>query len=161
MMKKTLLSIMTVAALISSASVYSQTVDKNIQVEAEIPGMITITKSGGGVIPTLKLLPVENGAKKYTVSEDIQIVNNFNNDTKVKISINGDFALTESVDKVKVFSGLEVKLKDTILTNAGNEFLLADVNNSVKLAITGESPDNVLSEERYTGELKLTVESVA
>ncbi|WP_145566992.1 CS1 type fimbrial major subunit [Yersinia aleksiciae] len=161
MMKKTLLSIMTVAALISSASVYSAVSNKTIQVEAEIPRMITITKSGGGVIRTLKLLPVENDATKYTASEDIKILDNSNNDPKVKISINRDFALTESVNQVKAFTGLEVKLEDTILTDAGAEFSLADVNTSVKLTITGESPVNGVSEERYTGDLKLTIESVA
>lgn len=56
MMKKTLLSIMTMAALVSSATATAET--KDIIVSAEIPSVITVKKSSGGDIDSIKLASV-------------------------------------------------------------------------------------------------------
>ncbi|WP_145488828.1 CS1 type fimbrial major subunit [Yersinia aleksiciae] len=162
MMKKTLLSIMTVAALISSASVYSAVSNKTIQVEAEIPGMITITKADDSDIgDIISLVPDTTNAGYYTHSEDIKISNNADGHPSVNISINDDFKLNHTVDVGKTFTDLSVKLDNRTLSDTKERFNIDDVNGSVALVITGKPPIGSTEGEKYQGVLKLTIESVA
>ncbi|WP_261369059.1 CS1 type fimbrial major subunit [Yersinia rohdei] len=54
-MKKTLLSIMTVAALACSTVVSAQPVNKDISVTAEVNGAITMKKSNGDALNNISL----------------------------------------------------------------------------------------------------------
>lgn len=55
MMKKTLLSIMTVVALASSTISYAQPFEKDIPVTAEINGSISMTKDTGAALNDITL----------------------------------------------------------------------------------------------------------
>ncbi|AHM76247.2 CS1 type fimbrial major subunit [Yersinia hibernica] len=94
MMKKTLLSIVTMAALVSSTAVYAQPLEKNIQVEAEIHSVVSMNKADGTPLDKIKLnYDVQNNDGTYTHTENIKIKSATAN--KIKVSTAENFLLSD------------------------------------------------------------------
>lgn len=155
MMKKTLLSIMTMAALVSSTTATAET--KDIIVSAEIPHVITVQKNGGGNIDLIKLEPSFEGASSdvYGASENIAIRNG---GADIKVNIVGDFKLQsltapgerEFTELTVILGGEQLKGNDANKIKSGN----------IELVIHGKKPSEAIAEEKYSGTLKLNLEPV-
>ncbi|EEQ09950.1 hypothetical protein ymoll0001_36980 [Yersinia mollaretii ATCC 43969] len=155
MMKKTLLSIMTMAALVSSATATAET--KNIIVSAEIPHVITMQKNGGGDVDRITLEPGFGNAPAdvYGASENIAIRNG---GADIKVNIVGDFKLQsltapgerEFTELTVILGGEQLKGNDANKIKSGN----------IELVIHGKKPSEAIAEEKYSGTLKLNLEPV-
>ncbi|HDL8284603.1 TPA: hypothetical protein PXQ99_001370, partial [Yersinia enterocolitica] len=98
-MKKTLLSIVTIAILASS-SVHAQPLNKDIRVEAEVHPKISLDKAlGGGGLNDIKLqYNVNSNNGTHTYKEDIKIKAN-GGANRVKVALLEEFSLENGNDK--------------------------------------------------------------
>lgn len=159
MMKKTLLSIMTVVALASSTISYAQPFEKDIPVTAEINGSISMTKDTGAALNDITLdydHTKNNGSYEYT--ENITIESNTG--SKVNIKLRNPLVLEADTNgPVKVFDDVVVKLGSAELNGAGVNFNLSAHNQLNRaLTIKAKKPATALSGEIYIGTLQLTIE---
>lgn len=153
MMKKTLLSIMTLAALVSSATATAET--KDIIVSAEIPSVITVQKSIGGDIDSIKLASVPGSASEYEAKEKITFRNG---GTSVKVGVRSDLALVSQDDVSRSFEELVVTLDGHAMSAAMLMPIAFDDSKDVELLIKGKSPAGAKVGETYAGKLELTLE---
>ncbi|CQD38394.1 CS1 type fimbrial major subunit [Yersinia mollaretii] len=158
MMKKTLLSIMTMAALVSSVTATAvESMEKSIIVSAEIPHVITMQKNGGGDVDRITLEPGFGNAPAdvYGASENIAIRNG---GADIKVNIVGDFKLKsltapgerEFTELTVILGGEQLKGNDANKIKSGN----------IELMIHGKKPSEAIAEEKYSGTLKLNLEPV-
>ncbi|QHB34563.1 pilus assembly protein [Yersinia canariae] len=161
-MKKTLLSIITVAVLASSTIVHAQPLDRDIPVTAEINGSISMTKINGDAFNNIAM--EYDHAKNdgtYEYIEPIKITSNTG--TKVNIKLRNPLVLEgDSGGAVKTFDDVVVRLGQSQLGVGGVNFSL-DNNNEMNRALTirAKKPADALSGETYTGTLQLTIEDFA
>ncbi len=155
-MKKTLLSIMTMAILASSTAAYSNAVTKNIIVEATIPATLDMTDALGEAINTTPLKMVhdpDNDA--YTMTQPVKFKGNGDG---LKVTMIEQLKLEEKATK-KDFGKIDLKLGLHNL-EAGRAIELGkdDLNKDVDLVISGKAPIGAEGGETYSGTLKLTLE---
>lgn len=162
-MKKTLLSIITMATLASS-TVYAQPVNKDISVTAEINGLITMKKANGDDLREIALDydNIKNDGT-YVYSQNIKIVSNTG--SKVKINLRSPLVIESDGSG---FGGLAKEFEDTVVKLGNTELKLTAksftlVNNEVdrSLSISAKKPATALSGEVYTGTLELVIEDEA
>ncbi|AIN18364.1 CS1 type fimbrial major subunit [Yersinia rochesterensis] len=159
MMKKTLLSIMTVAILASSTIAHALPFDKDIPVTAEINGSISMTKGNGDPFNNIAMdydHVSNDGTYEYT--ENVKIASNTG--ARVNIKLRNPLVLEGDADgPVKTFNDVVVQLGRTQLNGAGASFALG-VHNEINHALTirAKKPAEALSGETYTGTLQLTIE---
>ncbi|WP_267248899.1 CS1 type fimbrial major subunit [Yersinia sp. Marseille-Q5920] len=158
MMKKTLLTIITVAALASSTIVCAQPFNKDIPVTAEINGSISMTKSNGDALNDIALDYSMMNDGTYEYIEDVTIVSNTG--AKVNVKLKSPLVLEGDSDgAVKTFDDVAVYLGNSKLDGAGKSFFLSASNEiNQALVITAKKPAEALSGETYTGTLQLTIE---
>ncbi|AJJ11490.1 CS1 type fimbrial major subunit [Yersinia rohdei] len=158
-MKKTLLSIMTVAALACSTVVSAQPVNKDISVTAEVNGAITMKKSNGDALNNISLeynYTDNNGMYEY--AENVTIASNTG--AKVNIKLRSPLVLEgDASGEIKTFDDVVVRLGRIDLNEAGKTFAL-DASNEINGALTikAKKPAEALSGETYTGTLQLAIE---
>ena len=160
MMKKTLLSIMTMAALLSATSVSAAgPVSKDITVEAKITEVITLTKANNSRLDNIKLTyDVDKNDGSYTNSTDIKIMVT-NSDPKVNIKLAEEFKLIDS-SGLKKFTDHSVTLGGQKITTANTNFdLEGNQSFSGSLIINAKQPVGAVG--TYSGTLKLVLESEA
>ncbi|CNF64259.1 alpha-related fimbriae minor subunit 1 [Yersinia bercovieri] len=155
-MKKTLLSIMTMAILASSTAAYSNAVTKDIIVEATIPATLDMTDAQGKAINITPLKMVhdpDNGA--YTITQPVRFRGNGDG---LKVTMTEELKLEEKITK-KDFGKIDLKLgthdlKVGEVIDFGND----DLNKDVNLVISGKTPIDAVGGDTYSGTLKLTLE---
>ncbi|WP_145509066.1 CS1 type fimbrial major subunit [Yersinia alsatica] len=156
-MKKTLLSIITMATLVGSMAAYSAPMEKEITVSATINGVMDLTDENGKGIDALNL-EYDAIGKKHSLTLPIKITSNTGN--KVNVIVKEELVLAEKDNTDKVFSGVEVKLGDEVLSvNKAQDFSLTSTAFETDLSITAEQPSDAVSGEFYTGALKLSIEA--
>ncbi len=156
-MKKTLLSIITMATLVGSMAAYAAPMEKEIPVSVTINGVMSLTDDKDVDISSLTL-GYDVIDKKHTLIQPIKITSNTGN--KVNVVVNEALVLAEKDDTSKVFSGVEVKLGDEVLTlNRVKDFELIASAFKADLSITAKQPDDAVSGEVYSGTLKLSIEA--
>ncbi|CNI78272.1 CS1 type fimbrial major subunit [Yersinia bercovieri] len=157
-MKKTLLSIMTMAILASSTAAYSNAVTKDITVEATIPSLFNITSTDGTPLELATLKMGQNlagAAGDYIITHPIKLRANGDG---IKITVAENLELKETKAN-KVFTNIAVKLNDTPLaTNNPIDILKGNIEDNYELVISGKQPDNANTGEVYSGTLKLKLE---
>ncbi|CFQ40235.1 alpha-related fimbriae minor subunit 1 [Yersinia bercovieri] len=157
-MKKTLLSIMTMAILASSTAAYSNAVTKDIIVEATIPSLFNITSSNGAPLEqsTLKMKQDPAGVVgDYIITYPIKLRANGDG---MKITVTENFELKDT-NVNKAFTNIAVKLNDVpLVTNNHIEILKGNIGDDHELVISGTQPDGAESGEVYQGTLKLKLE---
>ncbi|CNK67200.1 alpha-related fimbriae minor subunit 1 [Yersinia frederiksenii] len=159
-MKKTLLSIITMATLVGSMAAYSAPIEKEIPVRAVINGEITISDTDGSSFGGSELELVYNAIdKKHTFEEVIKIESNTGN--SVNVTYKDGLTLQEdSSGNSKKFKNVMVKLGDQELTiDQPLNFIFAANKLENTLNITAEQPDNAVADEVYSGVLKLSIEA--
>lgn len=156
MMKKTLLSIMTMAALVSSTTATAVGETKEITVSAEIPHEITMKKSNGEDIKKIELVPDNNSSATYGATESI-LIGSHGQD--VKVNLVEDFELTSATDSSNSFTDLKVTMDGTELATTPQKIEGSSSNNiAMQLIIVGKAPSTSKGGEKYTGVLKLNLE---
>lgn len=159
MMKKTLLSIITVAVLASSTIVCAQPFNKDIPVTAEINGSISMTKGNGDALNDIALdYDHASNDGTYEYMENVTIASNTG--AKVNIKLRNPLVLEgDSSGEVKTFNDVVVQLGRSQLNGAGTSFVLGAHNElNQALTIRAKKPAEALSGETYTGTLQLTIE---
>lgn len=173
MMKKTLLSIITMAIVTSSTAYAAHSVQKDIVVEAEIVEPLILTKADGSPLNSLKLLPDLEYTRMQSsgpnrdprgsqdpiylgVRQAVKIT--ANQGAKVKISLAEDFDMLNTgrkslspsvyIDNLKLDFGKSHKL------------MLDNKAQTSELRVVGAPPRDAEAGEKYTGILKLVMESV-
>lgn len=158
-MKKTLLSIITMATLVGSMAAYAAPIEKDIPVSATINGVMSLTDDNGTDINALTL-DYDSIDKKHTLAQPIKITSNTGN--KVNVVVKEALVLAEKDDASKVFSGVEVKLGNEVLAvNQMKDFKLISSVFEADLSITAKQPDDAVSGEVYSGTLSLSIEATA
>lgn len=156
-MKKTLLSIITMATLVGSMVAYAAPMEKEIPVSVTINGVMSLTDDKDVDISSLTL-GYDAIDKKHTLIQPIKITSNTGN--KVSFTVKEALTLTEEVDGSKVFKEAEVKLGNQKLTTGqAGVFQLTGTVFEKTLSITAEQPDDAESGEVYSGTLKLSIEA--
>ncbi|MBS0056188.1 CS1 type fimbrial major subunit [Yersinia sp. Marseille-Q3913] len=161
MMKKTLLSIMTMAILASSTAAYSNAVTKDITVEATIPASFSMSDDAGKAIESapLKMTPDADNKGSYIITKPVRFTGNGKGLT---ITMNKEFKLVESTGAIKEFTDIELKLDSQDLTLRNQVKLGQDkLGQSVNLVISGKEPDHAMEGETYSGTLQLKLEADA
>ncbi|CNI52626.1 alpha-related fimbriae minor subunit 1 [Yersinia frederiksenii] len=160
-MKKTLLSIITMATLVGSMAAYAKSVTKDIPVSVEIEGVITLADDKDNDFSTDGLkLTYDTAEKKHTLSQAIKITSNTGG--KVIIGVRQTLELIERDDASKKFDNVKVSIGDVDLTNLNkSDFALTNNMFEGNLNITGGQPDGVLAGEVYSGTLQLGIEASA
>ncbi|WP_186367822.1 CS1 type fimbrial major subunit [Yersinia kristensenii] len=168
MMKKTLLSIITVATLLGSVSVYAQPLNKDIQVEAEIHSSISLSKANGSALNDIKLsydAGQNNGT--YTHSENIKI--QATNAGKIKIALAEALSLENGTNipftNHQVTLGGKSMLPPVLLLGNNrpiNQFFDLVGNETVlELKISAQEPQGAAAGEIYSGVARFIVEETA
>lgn len=159
MMKKTLLSIISMAALLSVTTTHAAPFEKNITVEAKIIAVIKLTKANGTKLDNIKLdYDYTKNDGSYTNTTGIKIIVT-NADPKVKIKLAEDFKLVDSTDNTKEFTDHSVTLNGDDITTGDGSFNLAAKQFAGDLTITAKQP--AVAAGTYSGTLKLVLESEA
>ncbi|AKF40010.1 TPA: pilus assembly protein [Yersinia enterocolitica] len=157
-MKKTLLSIMTMAALASSTVVCAVPMHKDIPITAEIHSSISVTKNGGDQLNNIELAYdsiANDGTFEYT--EDITIQSN--SGSKVRIKLREPLTIENDQGALKGFDDIIVRIGGTELATVDKTFLLNGHNQTNnKLVIRAKKPGDAVSGEIYTGTLALAIE---
>ncbi|AJJ23366.1 CS1 type fimbrial major subunit [Yersinia enterocolitica] len=158
-MKKTLLSIVTIAILASS-SANAAPVEKDIAIEAKIVSAIKLTKNSGRALDAIKMTydPVKNDGH-FTHTEQIKFTSL--GGTKIKVSLREAFAMLNSNNKT--FTDYKVNIEGKELKNgsAAEFFDLTNTDFSGSLNISAKQPIDAVDGEIYTGVLKLSIEAEA
>ncbi|OVZ86701.1 hypothetical protein CBW58_21605 [Yersinia frederiksenii] len=159
-MKKTLLSIITMAALVGSMAAYAAPIEKDIPVSATINGEIIILNSEGAPFGNDTLeLKYNSADKEHTFEERISIESNTGD--SINITYKDGLILQEKTSgDNKEFKSVTVKLAGKTLTvDQAQKFDLAANKFEDTLNITAEQPDNAKENEVYSGTLKLSIEA--
>ncbi|CRY56020.1 MULTISPECIES: CS1 type fimbrial major subunit [Yersinia] len=161
MMKKTLLSIMAMTALVSAtfASAAAGPVSKDITVEAKIVDTLTLTKSNGAKLENIKLgYDFAKNDGSYTNTTGVKIILT-NTDSKINIKLAEDFELVSTAGGNDKFTDYSVTLHGEDLTTADKRFDIAAKQFEGDLTITAKQP--AVAAGTYSGTLKLVLESGA
>ncbi|CNK28482.1 CS1 type fimbrial major subunit [Yersinia aldovae] len=160
-MKKTLLSIVTMAILASS-SVYAASVNKDIDVEVEVLSSVKMTSPTGVEIKQLKLdYDTTLGDGNYNISQPIEIssINGYN---KVKLRLAEEFKLEESSGTGKEFTAVGVMVGGLAIDHTTDQTInLANGKANQVLTVAGKASVDALDGEVYTGTVKLVMEPSA
>ncbi|MEY4921588.1 MAG: hypothetical protein RLY17_305 [Pseudomonadota bacterium] len=160
-MKKTLISIITLAALASS-SVYAKSVEQDIQVSAEILSTVKMSDPAGGALAPLKLdydTALADGT--YNLSKPIQI-SSINGYKKVKLTLAEEFKLVETNGTAKEFARAAVMIDHMPIGH--NSSHTVDLNNGTAdkvITIAAKANQDALDGEVYAGTVKLVMEPQA
>ncbi|MGP6381165.1 CS1 type fimbrial major subunit [Yersinia bercovieri] len=158
MMKKTLLSIMTMAILASSTVAYSNPVTKDIKVEATIPTLFSMSDNQGTAIEATPPLRMVHDADKgvYTITKVVKLNGNGGD---LKVSMTKELELIE-LKSGRKFTHIELKLDSAELKfGVPMKFEKGKFNQDVNLVISGKEPVGAVGGETYSGTLKLTLEA--
>lgn len=115
-MKKTLLSIMTMAILASGSANAAETMI--IDVTAEIPAELSLTKANNAALDSAKLVSTAT-AGEYQYKEQIKIKGN-STDRNFDVQITTPFSLVHSTDKGTEFGIKAIKLGTNDLQTTNN-----------------------------------------
>lgn len=165
-MKKTLFSIMTMAIL-ASGSANAESLDKNIDIKAEVQSKLSMGKALGGEINDIDLkYDVNSMDGTYTHKEQIKIKAN-GGANKVKVALLEDFSLANGNDK---FTDHSISMGGKILQSPAyllgalrpiNQFFdLANGEVSLELIMSAKEPKNA-TPGTYIGTIKLKIEEDA
>ncbi len=159
-MKKTLLSIMTMAIL-ASGSASAAPVEKDIAVEAEVVAAIKVSKDNGRALDSIKMAydAVKNDGH-FNHIEKIKFASI--GGTKIKVSLREAFEMNNNTN-TKKFTDHKIDIDGQELTFGGGEktFDLANKEFSGDLEIQAKQPADAVDGEVYSGVLKLAVEAEA
>ncbi|MDN0119110.1 CS1 type fimbrial major subunit [Yersinia frederiksenii] len=159
-MKKTLLSIITMATLVGSMAAYADPLEKEIPVSATINGEIIISSNGGAPFGNDTLeLEYNSADKKHTFEELISIESNTGD--YINVTYKDGLTLQESISgNSKEFKNVTVKLAgQKLIIDKAEKFNLISNKLENKLNITAEQPDDAKENEIYSGTLKLSIEA--
>ncbi|HDL7751087.1 TPA: fimbrial assembly protein [Yersinia enterocolitica] len=159
-MKKTLLSMMTMAILASGSAYAVTTVEQEIIVEAEIAPLISLTKSSGTPLSqTNKLdydIATNNGIHSLTLPIKIAVNDNT---SKVNVRLVKEFTL-EHVSNGKLFSDSKVFLDGRELSHVNDRiYNLAAFELNADLKISAKQPAGAVGGEQYSGIAHIMIES--
>lgn len=159
MMKKTLLSIMTMAILASSTAAYSNPVNKEIKVEATIPALFSMDDAQGKAIEDAPLIMKHDATSNaYIITKSVKLNGN---SAKLQVTMTHAFKLVDGLNtKEFVLNTPTLGGKDLVLNNAV-EFTKGEFDKNMDLVISGKEPADALGGETYTGTLKLKLETGA
>ncbi|EEQ09951.1 hypothetical protein ymoll0001_36990 [Yersinia mollaretii ATCC 43969] len=167
MMKKTLLSIITMAIVTSNTAYAAHFVQKDIVVEAEIVEPLILTKADGSTFNNIQLeyKPEKwNGIgshlvfspAKLTVKQPIKII--ANQGARVKLSLAENFYMAgANGENDRLYP--DVFIDDNMLQGVDDDYEFTPDNRVQELRLETEVPDNAKSGDKYTGVLKLLMES--
>ncbi|CNI35303.1 alpha-related fimbriae minor subunit 1 [Yersinia massiliensis] len=159
MMKKTLLSIISMAALLNVTTTHAAPLEKNITVEAEIVDVIKLTKTNGTKLDNIKLNYDYTGNDGYyTNTTGVKIILT-NTDSKINIKLAEDFELVSTAGGNDKFTNYSVTLDGKDITTVNNKFDMAAKQLEGNLTITAKQP--AVAAGTYSGTLKLVLESEA
>ncbi|HEO0715535.1 TPA: hypothetical protein U5E38_000033 [Yersinia enterocolitica] len=159
-MKKTLLSIMTMAIL-ASGSASAAPVEKDIAVEAEVVAAIKVSKDNGRALDSIKMTydAVKNDGH-FNHIEKIKFASI--GGTKIKVSLREAFEMNNNAN-TKKFTDHKIDIDgQELIYGAGEEtFNLANREFSGDLKIQAKQPADAVDGEIYSGVLKLALEAEA
>ncbi|WP_145520792.1 CS1 type fimbrial major subunit [Yersinia mollaretii] len=168
MMKKTLLSIITMAIVTSSTAYAAHSVQKDIVIEVEIAESLILTKADGSPLNSLKLdykpdrwtaTSSEGGMMVYdpelTVIQPVKITTS--QGAKVKVSLAEEFYMSDIKGENELLYP-DVYIGGQQLSFEENTELALDNKATTTLEISAE-PEDVKPGDKYTGVLKLVMES--
>jgi hypothetical protein len=161
-MKKTLISIITLAALASSG-VYAKSAEQKIEVEAEILSTVEVKDAGtGGALGKLTMgYDTALGDGNYNLSKPIQI-SSINGYKKVKLTLAKEFELVENNGTGKKFDNAGVMMDGIVIDQ--NSSHTVDLNNGIAdkvIVIAGKANQDALDGEVYAGTVNLVMEPQA
>ncbi|HDL8238014.1 TPA: hypothetical protein U5D93_003219 [Yersinia enterocolitica] len=163
-MKKTLLSIMTMAILASGSANAAQTMSVNVT--AEIPTQLSLTDTNDATLSSAKLIPTATFGE-YEYKQQIKIKGNSIN-RHFNVQITTPFTLLHSVDSTTGFSINTVslgtsKLQDrngVIATSAQYSKTIGTGEAELELIISATEP-TAKTPGTYSGVLSLEIEETA
>ncbi|CNI22099.1 CS1 type fimbrial major subunit [Yersinia mollaretii] len=168
MMKKTLFSIITMVIVTSSSAYAAHSLQKDILVEAEISEPLILTKADGSPFNGIQLeyKPEKwNGIgshlmfspAKLTVKQPIKIT--ANQGVRVKLSLAENFYMSD----IKGGNGLlspDVFIDENMLQGVDDDHEFTPDKGVQELRVEAEVPEDAKPGDKYTGVLKLVMESV-
>ncbi len=162
-MKKTLLSIMTMAIL-ASGSAYAQPLNKDISVSAEVHSNVSLEKAIGGNLNNIDLkydVNSNNGTHNFNEQIKIQATGGVN---RVKVALLEDFSLENGNNK---FTDHSISIGGKVLQSPvamlgtlqpiNRFFDLANGEVTLELIISAKEPKNAPAGV-YSGTAKLVIE---
>ncbi|WP_145520791.1 CS1 type fimbrial major subunit [Yersinia mollaretii] len=167
MMKKTLLSIITMLILASSSAFAAHSVQKDISVEAEIAESIIMTKADGSSFNYLELgyqppQPVSNNPAsafqrpRLSGSQPIKIISS--QGEKVRMSLVEKLEMSKTKGGTEIFHPY-VYINNLMLgTNRWVGFTLSNKELTAVLKVARAVPSDAKPGDKYTGVLKLVME---
>ncbi|ELI8099173.1 TPA: hypothetical protein PXN07_002262 [Yersinia enterocolitica] len=160
-MKKTLLSIMTMAIL-ASGSASAAAVEKDITVEAKIITAIKVSKDNGRALDSVKMVydPIKNDGH-FSHVEKIKLSSI--GGTKIKVSLREAFEMNDA-NNTKKFTDYKIDIDGEELTHTGGTKTFVLANNkefSGDLKIQAKQPVGAVDGDVYSGVLKLALEAEA
>ncbi|CNH25141.1 CS1 type fimbrial major subunit [Yersinia pekkanenii] len=163
-MKKTLLSIITMAVF-SSSSAYAQPLNKDIHVETEIHSKVSLSKANDSELNNITLsYDTNNNDGTHTHQENIKIKASGAN--KVKIALLEDFSLKNGKNDtfthhLITIDGKQLQSPVNILGGARqlNQFFDLINNEAIlELKISAKEPQGAVAGEIYSGIAKFVIE---
>ncbi|WP_038910007.1 CS1 type fimbrial major subunit [Yersinia pestis] len=163
MMKKTVIAIITMATLTSTAA-YANTIEKDIRVEAEIISLMDVKRADDSNINKIKLTydTVTNDGT-YSHSEAIKVKARKQLGDKLKVSLAAPVILSEPNNN-KEFTHVEVLLDGKkLLEPADTRDLIAFHGSELnaELKVSAKEPNNAVGGEKYSGVIQLRLEPSA
>ena len=159
-MKKTLLSVITMAILVSG-SANAEPVEKDIAVEAKIVTAIKVSKDNGRTLDSIKMAydTIKNDGH-FSHSEKIKFASV--GGTKIKVSLREAFEMNDT-SNTKKFTDYKIDIDGQELKHASGEqfFDLVNKEYSGDLNIQAKQPKNAADGEVYNGVLKFAIEAEA
>ncbi|CQD38395.1 alpha-related fimbriae minor subunit 1 [Yersinia mollaretii] len=167
MMKKTLLSIITMAIVTSNTAYAAHSVQKDIVVEAEIAEPLILTKADGSPLNSLKLdyLPEQGDASSefyfespaaLKVRQSIKIT--ANKDARVKLSLAENFYMVgTNGENDRLYP--DIFINENMLQGVDYDYEFTPDNRVQELRLEAEVPEDAKPGDKYTGVLKLVMES--
>ncbi|EKN5090236.1 TPA: hypothetical protein PXJ58_003806 [Yersinia enterocolitica] len=159
-MKKTLLSIMTMAIL-ASGSAYAQPLNKDISVSAEVHSNISLDKATGGDLNNIDLkYDVNSNDGTHTFNEQIKIQAS-GGVNRIKVALLEDFTLENGNNQFTNHSisiGGKILQSPVALFGPINQFFdLANGDVTLELIMSAKEPKNAPAGV-YSGTAKLVIE---
>lgn len=169
MMKKILLSIITMAIVASNSAYAANSTQKDILVEVEISEPLILTKADGSPFNSIQLEYNSgrwNGMigyharyypAKFTAEQPIKIT--ATQGTKIKISLAENFYMSD----IKGGNGLlspDVFIDENILQDVDDDHEFTPDKGVQELRVEAEVLEDAKPGDKYTGVLKLVMESV-
>ncbi|CNH97213.1 alpha-related fimbriae minor subunit 1 [Yersinia thracica] len=157
MMKKTLLSIMTMAVLASSTVAHSAVEEVSIPVEADVLPVVGIVDVTTGLPLTQVTKLVKDPASlEHAVTMGVVLLTNGHQKADVKIK--NPLVLANATMGEELITK-DITLAGKALTTQNTEFDAGDINIPQELTIVVEEMAGGAKVGTYTGNLELTVES--